>query len=233
VPARRNTLTICLAAVLATVLAAVIGTTGAGTAGAQAAAGACDGDVVSATINAPSLPAGGWSVTDACVPARDYFTGSYQDAYPFALGISSVTYDDGHVGRLALLSIQLSTGHSVTVVGMEDPATATLRFAGSVEPATLSSAGVSMSGQGIAFPPLELATVRLDLRDVSAPWPDWATTTTTPSAGGSTTVPPTSLVPTSLVPTSLLPTTLPSTTLPTTTVPSTTVPVTTVPPAGN
>ena len=223
---RRHLLSVSISAVLATVLVAAL--VGGNPAGAQTG-GACAGDKVSATINAPSLPGGGWSVTDACVDARDYFIGSYEDKYPFAVGISLVTYDDGHVGRLAFLSVRLAADNTVTVIGMEDPATNQLRFAGSIETARVDSAGVSVAGQGIAFPPLELATVRLDFADVDAPWPDWATTTTTtipeiPGVSLPTTIPG---APTT-VPADGATTTVP-TSEPTTTVPST-VPTTTVPP---
>jgi len=229
-PHRRNLLTVCLAAVLSTVLA---GALVAGTpAGAQTTPAGCAGDVVTATINSPSLPGGGWSVTDACVDARDFFTARYQDQVPFAIGISTVTYDDGHLGRLALLSIQLTADHSVTVIGMEDPATATLRFAGSVEPASVSSAGAVVAGQGISFPPFEIATLRLDLRDVDAPWPDWASTTTTSVPGATTSLPALPGVSTPVLPADTA-TTVPVPTVPTPTVPAPTVaPVPTTTPAG-
>lgn len=183
----------------------------------------CDGDRVTAAINTQSLPNGGWSVTDACVSARDYFVGSYEDRYPFAIGMSVVPYDDGHTGRLAFLSVQLTKDSTLTVIGMEDPATGNLRFAGSVESASITTGGASVSGQGLAAPPLELATVRLDFVDAPAPWPDWATTTTTTTS----TVPgPDGAVPTTAdgVPTT---TSVPSTTAPTTapaTAPDATVP---------
>jgi hypothetical protein len=226
---RRNLLTVAVSAVLATVLAATM--VGAGPAGAQTGA-ACTTDRVSATINAPSLPGGGWSVTDACVDARSYFVGTYLDKYPYAIGIAPVTYDDGHVGRLAFLSIRLTATNSVTVIGMEDPATRQLRFAGSVEDSTVGPAGATVAGQAISFPPLEMATVRLDFTDVSAPLPDWATTTTT-----TTTLPsvPGLEVPTTVIGDTTLPgsTTSVPATVPgassTTTVPATTVPATAVP----
>ncbi|UDY35449.1 hypothetical protein [Dermatobacter hominis] len=184
-------------------LALVAGVSLAAPAGAQG----CSGDLVSASMSATSATGPTWSVTDACVDARDYFTGEVE-GHQFAIGISTVTYDDGHVGRLAFLSVRVDAAQAVTVVGMEDPATSQLHFAGTVRQAAIGTTGATVSGDGIAFPPLEAATVRLDFTDSAAPWPDWATTTTTPDGSGST-------VPTTTAP--------PSTTTPavTTTVPST------------
>lgn len=215
---RRNIVSVGLSAIVSTVLAvSVLGGVPAGAQTTPPPAGACTGDLVTATINASSLPTGGWSVTDACVSARDFFTGSYEDRIPFALGISVVTYDDGHTGRLAFLSLQLSADTSLTVIGMEDPATNSFRFAGSAERATVSTSGATVGGQGISFPPLEPATVRLDFRDVAAPWPDWATTTTTvpvdPASPVPTTVPATEPAPaTTTVPPTTVPVTVPTTT---------------------
>ena len=186
---RRHILTIALVTVGLVAGAGVVATS----AGAQEptttsttppAGAPCDGDRVTAAINTQSLPNGGWSVTDACVSARDYFVGSYEDRYPFAIGMSVVPYDDGHTGRLAFLSVQLAKDSTLTVIGMEDPATGNLRFAGSVASASVTTQGASVSGQGLAAPPLELATVRLDFVDAPAPWPDWATTTTTSTVPG-------------------------------------------------
>jgi hypothetical protein len=189
---RRHILTIALVAVGLVAGAAVAATTAGAqepttTSTAPPAGASCDGDRVTAAINTQSLPNGGWSVTDACVSARDYFVGSYEDRYPFAIGMSVVPYDDGHTGRLAFLSVQLAKDSTLTVIGMEDPATGNLRFAGSVASASITTQGASVSGQGLAAPPLELATVRLDFVDAPAPWPDWATTTTTTSTTTTTT----------------------------------------------
>jgi hypothetical protein len=178
---------------------------------APAGAQGCAGDRVSAAMSAASAQGATWSVTDACVDARDYFTGEVE-GHVFAIGISTVTYDDGHVGRLAFLSLRIDASQAVTVVGMEDPATSQLHFAGTVRQAAIGTTGATVSGDGIAFPPLEAATVSLDFTDSAAPWPDWATTTTTPGAttpDGSTTVPSTTVAPSTTTP--AVTTTIPST----------------------
>ena len=205
---RRHLLTVPLVAVVATTLA--VGALGAAPVGAETA---CAGDRVSATINAPSLPGGGWSVTDACVDARDYFTGTYEDSYPYAVGISAVTYDDGHVGRLAFLAVQLAPGHRVRVVGMEAPSRGQLRCGGPTGAATVEGGGAKVAGQAVTFPPLEVGTVRLDYTDTPAALPDWATTTTTslPSPPG---VPTTSPATTTTAPDGGATTTTTSTSLP-------------------
>ena len=186
---RRSATTLLLA--LST-LALVAGVSLAAPAGAQG----CSGDRVTASMSATAAPGPTWSVTDACVDARDYFTGEVE-GHEFAIGISTVTYDDGHVGRLAFLSVRVDSARAVTVIGMEDPATSQLHFAGTVRQAAIGTTGATVSGDGIAFPPLEAATVSLDFTDSAAPWPDWATTTTTPdgSSGASTTVPPSTTTP--------------------------------------
>lgn len=177
---------------------------------APAGAQGCGGDLVSASMSAESASGPTWSVTSACVDARDYFTGEVE-GHQFAIGISTVTYDDGHVGRLAFLSVRVDATEAVTVVGMEDPASGQLHFAGTVRQAAIGTTGATVSGDGVAFPPLEAATVSLDFTDAAAPWPDWATTTTT-TPDGATTVPDPGAT-----------TTVPATTTPavTTTVPST------------
>jgi hypothetical protein len=167
---RRSTTSLLLA------LALSVGVGVAAPAGAQG----CAGDRVTASMTSATVSGPAWSVTDACVDARDYFTGEVE-GHQFAIGISTVTYDDGHVGRLAFLSVRVDPTLAVTVIGMEDPRSAQLHFAGTVRQAAIGSTGATVSGDGIAFPPLEAATVALDFSDTSAPWPDWATTTTAPA----------------------------------------------------
>lgn len=142
----------------------------------------CAGDTVTASMSSATVSGPAWSVTGACTDARDYFTGEVQ-GHAFAIGISVVTYDDGHTGRLAFLSVRADAARTVTVIGMEDPGSGKLHFAGTVRQAAVGATGATVSGAGIGFPPLEAATVKLDFNDTAAPWPDWATgaTTTTSS----------------------------------------------------
>lgn len=149
---------------------------------APAGAQACTGDLVTASMSSTTASGPAWSVTDACVDARDYFTGDVE-GHAFAIGISTVTYDDGHVGRLAFLSVRIDAAQVVTVIGMEDPGSARLRFAGTVRQAAIGTTGASASGAGIGFPPLEATDVVLDFTDVAAPWPDWAVPPTTTVPG--------------------------------------------------
>lgn len=164
-----------------TAVAVVAGLSVAAPAGAQG----CTGDTVTASMSSATVNGPGWSVTNACTDARDFFTGEVQ-GHAFAIGISVVTYDDGHTGRLAFLSVRADAAQAVTVIGMEDPRSGKLHFAGTVRQAAVGATGATVSGAGIGFPPLESATVKLDFSDTSAPWPDWATgagtTTTTTSS---------------------------------------------------
>ena len=194
---RRHLVSLAIAGTAAVLSA---GLTIAAPAGAQG----CVGDRVTASMSSTTGSGPAWSVTDACVDARDYFTGEVE-GHAFAIGISTVTYDDGHVGRLAFLSVRIDASQAVTVIGMEDPGTARLRFAGTVRQAAIGTTGASVSGAGIGFPPLEATTVDLDFTDVAAPWPDWAVPPTTtvpadpsapiePPAGSDVTTAPTTTV---------------------------------------
>ena len=108
----------------------------------------CDGDLVSASIEADSLPGGAWKVDGACVPKESYFTGVYKDAYPFAIGVAEVPYADGHTGRLALLEVQLRADLTIALVGMEDQATSALKFAGTLQGATVEGTTAGAYGRG-------------------------------------------------------------------------------------
>ena len=188
----------------------------------------CDGDLVSASIEADSLPGGAWKVDGACVPKESYFTGMYKDAYPFAIGVAEVPYADGHTGRLALLEVQLRADLTIAIVGMEDQATSTLKFAGTLQGTSLQGTTAGASGEGLSLPPFEGADVNLALADTVSPFPADTTTTlppeiTTTLPGLTTLVPTTTEAPTTTVgPTSTtVSTTIPdsSTTVPTTTIP--------------
>ncbi len=172
---RRHLASLALAGTLALLAAASV-------VAAPAGAQACTGDTVTASMSSAAASGPAWSVTDACVDARDYFTGDVE-GHAFAIGISTVTYDDGHVGRLAFLSVRIDETQVVTVIGMEDPGSARLRFAGTVRQAAIGTTGASASGAGIGFPPLDATDVVLDFTDVAAPWPDWAVPPTTTVPG--------------------------------------------------
>lgn len=180
---RRSLSTVAIALTAVTL---AVGVSPATSAGAQG----CAGDRVTASMSSATVSGPGWSVTGACVDARDFFVGEVQ-GHAFAIGISTVTYDDGHTGRLAFLSVRVDTSQAVTVIAMEDPRSGQLHFAGTVRQAALGATGATVSGAGIGFPPLEAATVSLDFADSAAPWPDWATgsTTTVPTAEPTTTLP--------------------------------------------
>lgn len=204
-------------ALAVTAVAVAAGLSVAAPAGAQG----CTGDTVTAAMSSASVSGPAWSVTNACADARDYFTGQVQ-GHAFAIGISVVTYDDGHTGRLAFLSVRADAAQTVTVIGMEDPRTGKLHFAGTVRQAAVGATGATVSGSGIGFPPVEAATVKLDFSDTSAPWPDWATGATTTTTS-SIPADPNAAVPTSSVPSEqpAIPA-VPTDTATTTTVPSVT-----------
>ncbi len=208
---------------LALALTAVAVTAGLSIA-APAGAQGCTGDSVTASMSSATVSGPAWSVTNACADARDYFTGEVQ-GHAFAIGISVVTYDDGHTGRLAFLSVRADASQTVTVIGMEDPRSGKLHFAGTVRQAAVGATGATVSGAGIGFPPLEAATVKLDFNDTAAPWPDWATGATTPTTTSSLPAEPGEAAPSTSVPDVSVPVSLPTETTTTTT--TTTVPTVT------
>ncbi|HMX08789.1 MAG TPA: hypothetical protein PKA87_14740, partial [Microthrixaceae bacterium] len=112
---RRHLSTLAIALTAVTVAVGVLPATSAGAQG-------CAGDRVTASMSSSSVSGPAWSVTGACVDARDYFVGEAQ-GHAFAIGISTVTYDDGHVGRLAFLSVRVDAAQAVSVLAMEDPRT--------------------------------------------------------------------------------------------------------------
>lgn len=212
---RRHLSTLAIALTAVTVAVGVLPATSAGAQG-------CAGDRVTASMSSSSVSGPAWSVTGACVDARDYFVGEAQ-GHAFAIGISTVTYDDGHVGRLAFLSVRVDAAQAVTVLAMEDPRTGQLHFAGTVRQAAIGVTGATVSGAGIGFPPLESATVSLDFADAAAPWPDWATGSTTVPAESPTSLPGTETTTSLPAEAPLGATTVaPSVSTPTTTVPSVT-----------
>lgn len=117
---RRRLLTSAAAAVA--VLAAVAAPAGA------SEAPSCSGVVLDASMSAGSIPGGGWSVTDACVPAEAVYETDVL-GYRLVGGMGAATYADGHLGRIAFLTARVSPDRSLTLLGLEDVATGTVSWA--------------------------------------------------------------------------------------------------------
>jgi hypothetical protein len=116
-----------VAAALAVAALAVTGT--AGSAGAQEpAAPACAGVTLDATVSAPSVPGGGWSAVDACVPLEAVYEATVL-GYQLVGGLGVATYTDGHVGRVAFVTAKVAEDRALTLVGVEDQATGVVTWA--------------------------------------------------------------------------------------------------------
>jgi hypothetical protein len=218
-----------LSALAATLLIGGAGVMGAPVAGAQD----CTGSVTS-SLSSDSLPGGTWSVTDGCLTPEAFY--EYNDGAVHAeAAITKVTYDDGHVGRVAAGVLTLGDGVGLSVLGVEDEATGLIKWSAVLGDYSQDGDVVGVAGAGVTLFPTEAAQVSVaiagtgtDITTVLGPdgLPLETTTTTTPTettappASPETSVPPTTVPPTTVAPggpsTSVPPTTVaPSTTLPT------------------
>ncbi|CAN5505911.1 hypothetical protein BH10ACT3_BH10ACT3_01570 [soil metagenome] len=192
-----------------TALMLSVGVVIGGTALAPAAgAQECPGRV-STAVTSESLPGGTWSVTDGCLPTESFF--EYSDGDIRAqVGLSSVTYDDGHVGRVAAGMLTLGGGTGLAIVGVEDEATGRIKWSAVLGDYNDDGSVRTVGGDGVTLFPTESAQIQLSMSgtgtDVTAMVNDQlngsTTTTIDPSA---TTVPDTapteSTVPSTTVPT--------------------------------
>jgi hypothetical protein len=126
---------------------------------------------VTATVAAPSIPAGSWTTEATCVPPETVYETEVL-GYRLIGGMGVARYTDGHMGRVAFLSAKIESGRSLSLVGVEDVATGQVTWAygdgGLAEQAGLRQ----MDGQGeaatIAVPeapagPAEPAQVQLSI----------------------------------------------------------------------
>lgn len=218
-----------ISAVLATALVALAAVTGGAVFAPAVGAQTCRGSV-STSLESPTLPGGEWSVSDGCLPSDTFF--EYSDGAVHAqAAISTVTYDDGHVGRVAVGILTLGTGIGLGVVGVEDPATGLVKWSAVLGDYEQIGATASVAGAGVTLLPTEAAGVAVAISgtgtDITTQLKDAiaSTTTTAPSALN---VPSDGGQSTTTAPPELTPTTSPATTIPVT-VPPTTIPETVQP----
>lgn len=138
-----------LAGVLAT---AVPAAASAPVAATSPAAVPCAGATVSATVRAESLPGGSWSVSEGCV-AREAFYEVGLAGYRLLLGLGVVTYDDGHVGRIAFAAVTAPDGDALSLVGVDDPDADVARWALTQGTHSEGVAGTAVVGDGVTDAP--------------------------------------------------------------------------------
>lgn len=230
--ARRSSARVGLAAVVTAVLALGIGSAVAPIASAQD----CPGRVTT-SLASDELPGGEWSVSNACLPTDTFY--EYNDGPIRAqAALTTVTYDDGHVGRVAVGMLTLGDGIGLSVVGVEDSATGLVKWSAVLGDYVRDGATTTVGGAGVTLFPTAPATLDVSLTGTgtdiltviaandAAAAAAAAVTTTTAVPEESTTVPPTTEVPqesTTVPPTTAAPTV--TTVAPT----STTVPTTEAP----
>lgn len=141
---------------------------------------------ISTSVATSGLPGGTWSVSDGCLSPDAFF--EYSDGPIEAkAALSTVTYDDGHAGRVAAGVLTLGGGVGLSIVGVEDAATGLVKWSAVLGDYTTEGDTVSVTGDGVSLFPTEAATVSLSISgtgtDVSELLaPDGSPTTTAPEA---------------------------------------------------
>ncbi|MHB1137401.1 MAG: hypothetical protein ACYC2O_00500 [Microthrixaceae bacterium] len=198
-----------VAAASVAVIALIGGLLGAPAAAAQDCAGSVD-----ASLTSPDLPGGTWTVTDGCLTSDLFYEYRDGDAHAQA-AIAQVTYDDGHVGRVAVGTLTFGTGIALGVVGVEDAATGLVKWSAVLAPLDSSGATSTVQGEGVTLFPTDPAAVALSITGVGTDARTLMTTTTTvpgttppgpqelPAADEGTPEPPPTTVAPDTVPTSV------------------------------
>ena len=122
-----------------------------------ASAQTCVGSV-STTVAAASLPGGSWAVEGGCLTSDSFFEYSNTEGRaPVAL--SSVTYADGHAGRVAVGMLVMTGGAALSIVGVEDAATGLVKWSAVLGTAVQVGDQTTVSGEGIMVFPVESVQV--------------------------------------------------------------------------
>jgi hypothetical protein len=229
--ARRRSARTGLTAVVATVLALGVGSAVAPIASAQDCTGR-----VSTALTTDELPGGEWSVSDGCLTPDAFY--EYHDGPIRAqAALTTVTYDDGHVGRVAVGMLTLGDGVGLSIVGVEDSATGLVKWSAVLGDYVRTGDTASVTGAGVTLFPTEPAALDVSvsgtgtdiLEAIAAD--EAARSTTTTAVPEETTIVPPSTLPTE---TTVAPTSVPSPETsvvesPTTEPPTTEAPTTSVP----
>ena len=155
------------------VVALVAALSAAPSASAQDCAGS-----VNASLSSAELPGGTWTVTDGCLTSDLFYEYRDGDAHAQA-AIARVTYDDGHVGRVAVGTLTFGDGIALGVVGVEDEATGLVKWSAVLAPLDRAGECSSVQGSGVTLFPTDPAEVALTITGVGTDARTLMTTTTT------------------------------------------------------
>jgi hypothetical protein len=205
---------------LASFAAVAVASLGAVFAAPAASAQDCAGTATT-SLTSSALPGGTWSVTDGCLTSDLFYEYRDGDAHARA-ALATVTYDDGHVGRVAVGTLTFGTGIALGVVGVEDAATGLVKWSAVLAPIEQSGDRSTVVGPGVTLFPTEAAEVSVSIAGTGT---DARVLLEAPP-----TVPDTTLVPDTTVPTESTVAPPTESTAPTTTAPE--APTTTAPAAG-
>ena len=184
-----------------------------------ASAQTCVGSV-STTVAAASLPGGSWAVEGGCLTSDSFFEYSNTEGRA-QVALSSVTYADGHSGRVAVGMLVMTGGAALSIVGVEDAATGLVKWSAVLGQAVQVGDQTTVSGEGIMVFPVESVQLSASITGTGT-----NIATLNPIAPESTV--PESTVPESTVPESTVPAAS-APTVPESRAPEPTVPVLTVP----
>ncbi len=176
-----------------------------------ASAQTCVGSV-STTVAAASLPGGSWAVEGGCLTSDSFFEYSNTEGRA-QVALSSVTYADGHAGRVAVGMLVMTGGAALSIVGVEDAATGLVKWSAVLGAAVQVGDQTTVSGEGIMVFPVETVQLSASITGTGT-----NIATLNPTAPASSAPDPTAPVLTSPAPS------VPESTVPEPTVPATTVP---------
>ncbi len=142
---------------LGAIIAAMVLVVGSVAFAPGASAQTCVGSV-STTVAAASLPGGSWAVEGGCLTSDSFFEYSNTEGRA-QVALSSVTYADGHSGRVAVGMLVMTGGAALSIVGVEDAATGLVKWSAVLGTAVQVGDQTTVSGEGIMVFPVE--TVQL------------------------------------------------------------------------
>ena len=122
-----------------------------------ASAQTCVGSV-STAVAAASLPGGTWAVEGGCLTSDSFFEYSNTEGRA-QVALSSVTYADGHSGRVAVGMLVMTGGAALSIVGVEDAATGLVKWSAVLGQAVQVGDQTTVSGEGIMVFPVESVQV--------------------------------------------------------------------------
>ena len=186
-----------VAQVVAAAVAAIVLLAGAVGFAPVVAAQSCTGSV-STSVTAASLPGGSWSVDGGCLASDSFFEYSNTEGRA-QVAVSSVTYADGHAGRVAVGMLVMAGGTALSIVGVEDSATGLVKWSAVLGTAEQVGDQTTVAGSGIMVFPLESVEVSASITGTGTNIATLKNNSTLPTEP--TTTEPTGTSPTTTAPT--------------------------------